>query len=53
MTAKIFANMMFSFHETRLADAFGEIKAYGNFDYECSERLQNLKKLLRRLTIYK
>ena len=53
MTAKIFANMMFSFHQVRLADAFGEIKAYGNFDYECSERLQNLKKLLRHLTLYK
>ena len=53
MTAKIFANMMYSFHQARVADAFNEIKAYGYFDYECSERLKTLKVILRRLTEYK
>lgn len=45
--------MVFSFHQARVADAFNEIKVYGYFDSECSERLQTLKKILRRLTEYK
>jgi hypothetical protein len=53
MTAKIFANMMFGFHEARLAEAFKEIRAYSQFDQDCSERLKTLSAILRRLAEYK
>lgn len=53
MTAKIFAMMMFSFHQARLAEAFKEIKAYSHFDKDCSERLQALAAILRRLADHK
>jgi len=53
MTAKLFGMMMFSFHQARLAEAFKEIKAYSYFDKDCSERLQALAVILRRLAEYK
>lgn len=53
MTAKIFANMTFRFHQARLAEAFKEIKAYSHFDQDCSERLKGLAVILRRLAEYK
>lgn len=53
MTAKIFANMMYGFHEARVADAFKEIKAYSQFDTDCSQKLKALSVVLRRLAEYK
>lgn len=53
MTAKIFGTMMFSFHQARLTEAFKEIKAYSYFDKDCSERLEALAVILRRLAEHK